>query len=94
MHPRRPFQRQGDAVHDAAEVDANLAGPNAQHTKAVPLEDAVANRVVLGLPVFGVLEAVDLDHEPARVADEVEIVASEGRLAANLEATLAETLEA
>ena len=54
----------------------------------------VANRVVLGLPVFGVLEAVDLDHEPARVADEVEIVASEGRLAANLEATLAETLEA
>jgi hypothetical protein len=59
----------------------------------VSLQDAVSNCVVIGLPIFAVLKPIDLNDNAASVANEVQVVALERRLSANVEATLAQSLK-
>ena len=89
---RRRFQRQDDAIHHGFDIAPDFPGPKSQHAKACAFEDAITNRVVLRLNVASVLESVDFDHQPPREADEVEIVAQDRRLPADMESALAQAL--
>ena len=55
----------------------------------MPAQDRVAHEIMIFLPIIAVLTAVNLDHNSARKAGEVEVVASEGRLPPNVKAALA-----
>ena len=71
----------------------NLAGPEPQYLEAVSLENAVPHEVVLRLSIIGMLSTVHLDDHAARVADEVEEIATERSLPTDAKAAVAEQLE-
>jgi len=60
----------------------------------MPPQDCVANSVMLDLRIVTVLASIDFDDQSASVADKIEEIAAEGRLASNVEAALSERLEA
>ncbi|HEY3798702.1 MAG TPA: hypothetical protein VGL58_10150 [Caulobacteraceae bacterium] len=80
------FQRITDSLHHSVEICMDLAVPESQRTEAGPAQDRIAHGVVVGLSVFSVLAAIDLDDQALAVADEVQIEALERRLAAEVEA--------
>jgi hypothetical protein len=87
---RGRFQRGQDRFHDSAEVAPDLAGPNPDDPEAVPLENAIAYKIVIGLHVIAVLKAVDLDCQASREAGEVEVIAAERVLPSERETAVAE----
>ncbi|MDB5475872.1 MAG: hypothetical protein JWP49_1383 [Phenylobacterium sp.] len=93
MNPRRALQRRDDLIHHAAGIPTNLAAPEAKNPKSVPVENTVANGIMLDLKIVAMLAAVDLDHQAARKAGEVEIVAAKRELAADVEAAFAQAFQ-
>ncbi|MDB5443816.1 MAG: hypothetical protein JWP73_2192 [Phenylobacterium sp.] len=89
MTSRRSLQSQHDPIHHAAEIVPDIAAPDAENAKSMPAKDAVADSIMFRLDILAVLEAVDLNRQAAREADEVEVVTAERELAANVDAALA-----
>ena len=56
-------------------------------------KDPIAHDVPVSLGVFGVLRSIHFDGDSPRIADEVEIVAFERRLTADVKAAVAQALE-
>jgi hypothetical protein len=94
MRGGRRFQRLDDAVHHRTDVPSDIVGPEAQHDEAVSFEYPVSHGIACLADLIAMLEAIDLDSQPTREADEVEEVAPERRLPSEVEAALAERLEA
>ena len=82
---RGRLQHHNDMIHDAAEVAPDFAGPHADHAEAVALKNTVANGVVFGLTVVAMLKAIDFNRYPAGEAGEIQEVAAERVLAADVE---------
>jgi len=61
-----------------------LVIPKPQHAEALRLKPSGAPRIMVWRDAFGMLNAVEFDHQLAREADKVNYVRTNGRLAAKL----------
>jgi len=87
---RGRFQRGQDRFHHPAEIAADLASPDPDDLEAVPPENSVANKVMVGLHIIAVLKAVDFNGQTSREAGEVEVIAAERVLPTEGETSVAE----
>jgi hypothetical protein len=69
---------------DAFQVAQDVGGEKTQRAESLAREHAVADRVVACLRLAAVPRAVNLDDEALAVADEIQDVATERRLAAEM----------
>jgi len=88
------LKREDDAVHHPVQVLADVRRREPEHAKAFALQDFVPHEIMLGLKVVSVLEAVDLNREPATEAGEVQIVPANGILPANVETAFTQMAQA
>jgi hypothetical protein len=76
-------------LHHPVDIGVHVGIPEAENSKAFALENGVTDLIVRPALIARMLTAIDLDHYSPVEADEVEVVAAEGRLAADVKAELA-----
>ena len=76
-------------VEYSVEILGDLQIPKPKHLEPVAVKNRIANSVVRLLLRLGVLTAIEFDYQPSGETDEIQVVATEGRLPADVESKAA-----
>ncbi|MDB5423168.1 MAG: hypothetical protein JWQ29_584 [Phenylobacterium sp.] len=94
MKGRGRFQGGEDCFHHAAEIAPDFSCPHPDDPEAVPPQNSVADKIMIGLHLIAMLKAIDLNDQVLREAGEIEVVAAEGVLPAEGKPAVAQAPQA